>query len=75
MTATSQGATNRHRTRAGHPVTRQTWCLAALAAMAAAGCWHAGRTGEAVWSALFGLLGGGFLFAIGWTWHDEGMSE
>ena len=21
------------------------------------------------------LLGGGFLFLIGWTWHDEGMSE
>jgi len=56
-------------------VTRQGWCLVVLAVMAGAGCWHAGRTGEAVWSALFGLLGGGFLFAIGWTWHDEGMSE
>ena len=49
--------------------------LLMLTAVCAVACWHAGRTGQPVWSALFGLLGGGFLFAIGWTWHDEGMSE
>ena len=56
-------------------MTRQGWCLVVLAVMAGAGCWQAGRAGAPQLSALFALVAGGFLFAIGWFWNDEGMSR